>query len=145
MIERAPEIEQEMREAFQMMQRGDLDALMERTSTQSGVVMIGSDPGEWYEGRDEIQQAMSGMRGADRLEMPTSTLDSVEAYRDGDVGWAAVRGAWSLGGHSVPFRLTAVMHREDGTWKAVQNHASVGVPNSEMMNPMFQAAGTAAS
>jgi hypothetical protein len=145
MIERSPEVEQSMRDAFAMMQRRDIDALMVRTSSQSGVIMIGSDPEEWYAGRDAIEQ-MAREGGAEGTgEMPTSALDEIEGYREGDLGFANIRGTWTMGGSSVPFRLTTVVHLEDGEWKAVQSHASIGVPNSEMTNPMFQATGAAAS
>jgi SnoaL-like protein len=145
MIERSPEVEQSMRDAFAMMQRRDIEALMARTSSQPGVIMIGSDPDEWYAGRDAIEAMARDAGGGEGAEMPTSTMDEIEGYRDGDLGFANVRGTWTMGGTSVPFRLTTVVHLEDGEWKAVQSHASIGVPNSEMMNPMFQATGTAAS
>jgi hypothetical protein len=32
----------------------------------------------------------------------------------------------------VGFRLTLVFHREDGEWRAVPSHASLGVPNAEV-------------
>jgi hypothetical protein len=144
MIERSPEVEQSMREAFAMMQRGDIEGLVARTSSQPGVMMIGSDPTEWYAGREAIE-GMAREAAAGGSEMPTSTLDEIEGYRDGDLGFANIRGTWTMGGSSVPFRLTTVVHLEDGVWKAVQSHASIGVPNQEMMNPMFQAAGAAAS
>ena len=41
-------------------------------------------------------------------------------------------------GKRVPIRLTAVLHQEDGAWKALQSHASIGVPNDKMLDPMFQ-------
>jgi ketosteroid isomerase-like protein len=144
MIERSPEVEQSMRDAFAMMQRGDIAALLERTSTQPGVVMIGSDPEEWYVGREAIQR-MASEAAAAGGEIPRSSMDDIEGYREGDLGFATIRGTWTVGDTSVPFRLTAVVHLEDGEWKAVQNHASIGVPNTEMMNPMFQAEGAAAS
>jgi ketosteroid isomerase-like protein len=142
MIERSPEVEQSMREAFAMMQRGDIEGLVARTSSQPGVMMIGSDPTEWYAGREAIE-GMARDAAAAGSEMPTSAIDEIEGYREGDLGFANIRGTWSMGGSSVPFRLTTVVHLEDGAWKAVQSHASIGVPNEEMMNPMFQAAGAA--
>lgn len=145
MIERSPEVEQSMRDAFEMMQRRDIDALMARTSSQPGVIMIGSDPEEWYAGRAAIEAMAREATGGEAGDMPASTMDELEGYRDGDLGFANVRGTWTVGGTSVPFRLTTVVHLEDGEWKAVQSHASIGVPNSEMTNPMFQATGAAAS
>jgi len=53
------------------------------------------------------------------------------AYKEGSVGWISDRtAAWRLeDGTEVPFRLTAVFHKEDGDWKMVQAHTSVGVLN----------------
>jgi hypothetical protein len=31
-----------------------------------------------------------------------------------------------------------VLHQEDGDWKTVQTHASIGVPNEKMLDLMFQ-------
>jgi len=142
-IQRSPEIEQETREAFDLMHKGDLAGVIERMSAGPGLVMIGSDPDEWYEGREEIESVMGSMGDAEPSAMPSAALDSVEAYSDGDVGWATVRGTWKIGSSAVQFRMTAVLHREDGQWKNVHTHASIGVPNSEMMNPMLQGAGSA--
>ena len=53
-----------------------------------------------------------------------------DAYREGSVGWMGDRAAWRLqDGTEVPFRLTAIFHKENGDWKIVQFHTSVGVPN----------------
>jgi hypothetical protein len=35
-------------------------------------------------------------------------------------------------GQVVPFRLTAVFHREGQAWRMVQAHFSVGVPNERL-------------
>ena len=43
-----------------------------------------------------------------------------------------------MDGKRAPVRITAVLHQEDGDWKAVQTHASIGVPNDRMLDPMFQ-------
>ncbi len=145
MIERSPEVEQSMRDAFALMQRGDIEGLVARTSSQPGVMMIGSDPTEWYAGREAIEGMAREAAAGGGGDMPSSALDEIEGYRDGDLGFANIRGTWTIGGSSVPFRLTTVVHLEDGVWKAVQSHASIGVPNSEMMNPMFHAAGAATS
>jgi ketosteroid isomerase-like protein len=35
-------------------------------------------------------------------------------------------------GTEIEFRMTAVFHNENGQWKVVQQHASVGVPNEAL-------------
>jgi hypothetical protein len=50
--------------------------------------------------------------------------------------------AWAEGYEAlmrVAVRMTAVLHQDDGEWKAVQTHASIGVPNDRVLDPMFAA------
>lgn len=50
------------------------------------------------------------------------------------MGWTAERAAFVVpGSRQIPVRITAVYHQEDGEWKVVQSHASVGVPNQELV------------
>jgi hypothetical protein len=142
MAERAPEIEQLLRDTIGAMQRGDIDTIERRTSRDDCLVGIGSDASEWAEGyegnmrlwRESMPEDLSKMRSA---------LDDVAAYREGSVGWAAARGYFELDGKRVPVRLTMVVHEEDGEWKAVQSHASIGVPNERMFDATFQASAPA--
>jgi ketosteroid isomerase-like protein len=60
-------------------------------------------------------------------------IKELDAFVEGTVGWASSRFRWmSKDGSEIPMRWTAVFHREDGEWKMVQVHASVGVPNEEV-------------
>ena len=34
-------------------------------------------------------------------------------------------------GTEIPFRITGVYHQENGEWKVVQWHASIGISNEE--------------
>jgi hypothetical protein len=137
MPERSPEIEQVLRDTVDAMARSDLDEIGRRTSRDPCVVGIGSDPTEWSEGYDDLMRLMrdstpdAGLGG-------TVGLDDVKAFREGSVGWAAGHGYFEIDGKRVPVRITAVLHQEDGDWKAVQTHASIGVPNDRMLDPMFQ-------
>ena len=65
-------------------------------------------------------------------------LDDVKGFHEGSVGWAAGRGYFEMAGKRVSVRMTAVLHQEDGEWKAVQTHASIRVPNDRILDPMFQ-------
>ena len=56
------------------------------------------------------------------------------AYQEGTVGWIADRPTFTLpDGTMFSVRFTAVAHREDGQWKLVQAHTSVGVPNQQVV------------
>lgn len=55
---------------------------------------------------------------------------SIQAHSEGSVGWAADQPALVLpDGNEVPMRLTSVWRQEADTWKMVQFHLSIGIPN----------------
>ena len=57
-----------------------------------------------------------------------------EAYVEGTVGWGMPRPTLTLpNGKTLTPRWGAVFHQEDGQWKLVQLHASVGIPNEQLM------------
>ena len=58
----------------------------------------------------------------------------LQAYQEGNIGWVIDRDVsfWLLDGTQIPFRNMVVFHREDGEWKLVHEHASIGVRNEEM-------------
>jgi hypothetical protein len=138
MVERAPEIEELLRDTIGALERGDIETIERRTSREDCVVSIGSDPSEWGEGHDEVMRLWRESSTEGPLKV-RSGLDDVAAYREGSVGWAAGRGWFEVDGQRVPVRLTMVVREEDGGWKAVQSHASIGVPNKRMFDAMFQA------
>ncbi|MFZ0382867.1 MAG: nuclear transport factor 2 family protein [Solirubrobacteraceae bacterium] len=140
MPERSPEIEQVLRDTLDAMVRSDVDEIGRRTSRDAGVLSIGSDASEWAEGYDEIMRLFRESTPEGELGVRVG-LDDVKGFREGSVGWAAGHGYFEMDGRRVPVRLTAVLHQEDGDWKAVQSHASIGVPNEQMLDPMFQATG----
>jgi ketosteroid isomerase-like protein len=139
MPERSPEIEQVLRAILDAMVRSDLDEIGRRTSRDACVLSIGSDANEWAEGHDEIMRLFGESTPEGELGVRVG-LDDVKAFREGSVGWAAGHGYFEIGAQRVPVRLTAVLHQEDGDWKAVQSHASIAVPNEQMLDPMFQGA-----
>lgn len=57
----------------------------------------------------------------------------LQAYREGSVGWVIDRASFQLpDGTEVPFRNSAVFLQENGEWKVVHVHASIGVRNEEL-------------
>jgi hypothetical protein len=136
-LESSPEIEQVLRGTVDAMARSDLDEIGRLTSRDASVVGIGSDPTEWTEGYDDLMRLMRESTPDAGLGV-TVGLDDVKAFREGSVGWAAGHGYFEMDGKRVPVRITAVLHQEDGDWKSVQTHASIGVPNDRMSDPMFQ-------
>lgn len=127
-MQSAPELEGLVMRLYEAFSRGDADLMGQITSSQAGMVFIGTDPGEWFEDVASIQRMLQAQSGAGITVAP----GNIRAYREGTVGWVADAGAFKLpDGSEVPFRMTAVFHLEDGAWKLVQEHASIGVSNQE--------------
>ena len=62
----------------------------------------------------------------------------MSAFIEGTVGWVGDRATIQLpNGHILPIRVTSVFHQEDGVWKIVQHHVSIGVPNPEAIGKEF--------
>ena len=136
-MKRSPDIERLVRETSEAGMRGDAGPMLAATSKEPGVVMIGSDPNEWWDGHDAIVAAMQAEVEADGV---SGQVDEIVAYEEGDIGWATMRGTFIERDGRMPFRGTAVLRREDGDWRMVQAHASIGVPNDQMLNPALRAA-----
>ncbi len=138
MPESSVEIEQVLRDVVEAIANSDLDQIARRTSRDRCAIAIGSDPTEWTEGYDEIMRLM-GDSTPDAEVGITAGLDDVKGFAEGTVGWAAGHGYFEIEGKRVPVRITAVVHQENGEWKMVQTHASIGVPNERMLDPLFSA------
>lgn len=102
---------------------GSFDRLV---SQERDSMVIGTAPEEWLDDREQWRSAF-GMEGV-RLEAG----DALRGWEEGPVGWAADQPTFTLpDGSTIPTRLTAVMRQEDGDWKLVQAHFSVGVADEE--------------
>lgn len=108
---------------------GDVSFLDRHISTAAEVRGIGTDPEEWWAGGRLVavwKQQIEAMGGS----MPLAPGDP-EAYSEGSVGWVADRPMLKTPDGDVQLRFTAVFRREDGEWKIVQSHGSLGVANEE--------------
>jgi hypothetical protein len=64
----------------------------------------------------------------------TITPGEVLAHQQGSVGWLADRPTFTFAdGSAFRVRFTAVARLEQGVWKLVQSHTSVGVPNEDLV------------
>jgi ketosteroid isomerase-like protein len=112
---------------------GDLSFFDRHVSRQEGVVFVGTDSNEWWEGFGALREAIRAQVEAMGCEMQI-VAGGLQAYREGSIGWAIDRDAsFRLAdGTEIPFRNTVVFRREDGEWKLVHGHSSIGVRNEEM-------------
>lgn len=124
----------EIRELYvrfcEAMASGNTEFLDRLTSRQDGTLSIGTDPAEWWVGYDKVAAVFRAQLEAVGGAMPLIVGDP-QAYREGTVGWVADQPRFRLPTGDAPFRLTCLFHQEDGEWKLVQSHASIGVANQD--------------
>ncbi len=106
---------------------GDVASFDELVSQESATLIIGTSPGEWVTERERMRFGFEA-EGV-RLE----AKDPV-GYEEGSLGWVVDQPAFVFPDGSVmQTRLTAVMRQEEGRWKLVHMHLSVGVPDEQVV------------
>ena len=110
---------------------GDLGFVERHMSRQDGLLVIGTDAHDWWASYATAMQRYGAQVSEGRRGIPLIMGDP-QAYREGSVGWAADRVVIRLpDATEIPCRLTMVWHQENGCWKIVQSHLSIGVGNDE--------------
>jgi ketosteroid isomerase-like protein len=105
---------------------GDVDSFDDLVSRDAKLI-IGTAPGEWVETRDRMRFGFE----AEGLRLEA---EDPQAYEEGSLGWVVDRPTFVFpDGSAMQTRLTAVMRQEDGRWKLVHAHFSVGVPDDEVV------------
>jgi hypothetical protein len=128
-MEKSNELKNFILSGYKAMMNGDVGWWERHLSQSDGALMIGTDPDEWWSGYAAILRAIKpqveGMAGSIIEGDP-------QAYVEGTVGWYADSIEWKLpNGVVVSARVTGVCTKEDGEWKFLQSHFSIGVPNEE--------------
>jgi adenylate cyclase len=113
----------------------DVDAMQSLHSSSEWVRLIGSDRDEWSQGLDEAVEAWTRSQVEDdSWHVEDSSLLRIEAYENGDTGWAAVEQERTLvNGQVFIFRITMVFVLELYTWKIVQLHFSTPVADEQIL------------
>lgn len=119
---------------FEAVTEGDPSWLDRHLSRE--VLVVGTDPNEWL----DFEQASTLLKG-EVQEFGTMhlqvSIERAEGFREGSVGWGIAHPTITFpNGKSFSPRWSAVFHQEGGQWKAVQIHASLGVPNEELMKSL---------
>jgi SnoaL-like domain len=130
-MEPAPELCDPLQRYYAASTQGDTAFLAQLIARHPGALVVGTDAAEWWSGGEQIVTTWTAA-WRERGGLPVHA-SRPEAYRAGAVGWVADQAMWRLSnGQAVPFRLTAVFHREAQAWRMVQAHFSVGVPNEHL-------------
>jgi ketosteroid isomerase-like protein len=79
------------------------------------VVILGTDPGERYVGRDEVTQLLRADWSA--WGHVRFALDSTRISSAGDVAWVIAPASLTVGKRTVPLRFSAVLARDTVSWR----------------------------
>ncbi len=118
-----------MVQLYDGLSKGDLDAVDNIFSHTENLLVIGTDPHEWWHGYDSFiraHQAQFKQMGGSYFIEHGELIVNVE----GAIGWVGDKVTFHFkDGRSVPARVTCIFHLENGDWKIVQHHISIGVSN----------------
>jgi SnoaL-like protein len=129
-MERSEEVAGVIRAMFDAMGSGGGAAFDELLARDPGVLFLGTDAAEWWEGYETVSR-VAGQQ-LEEMQSIDVTLSEASGYAEGDVGWGSARVTYAMpGGGGNEIRFTGVFRREDGRWRLVQGHSSIGVPNEE--------------
>ena len=131
-MERSAEVEAAATAMLDAMQRGDAAAATGLMASDLSAV-IGTDDGEWWEGRDASTAAMAAQLEA--MGGFPLNVEHLRGYGAEGFGWFETRGSVAVDDGSVSVRMTGALRREADGWKFVQIHASVGTPNADLGMP----------
>jgi SnoaL-like domain len=124
-MEDSPAIRDTLLEFYERRSAGDPDAF-DRLMSRETKLHIGTGPGEWLEDVDRLRRGFSG------FPLTLEPGPRPKAWSEGSMGWAADEPMMSFGDVRIVTRLTAVFRQEEGAWKMVGAHFSVGVPDEEV-------------
>ncbi|WP_164658075.1 nuclear transport factor 2 family protein [Tropicibacter sp. Alg240-R139] len=127
----SPELKAVARRFFRAVRERDGKAMRNLLSRSAKLRFIGTAPNERWSG-----QSLRDGLAAHFNEAPPFLVDEEtygEAFEAGDTGWAIFERSIELQGTPVPvdFRFTLIFTMEDGTWKILHRHASIGKPNAD--------------
>jgi ketosteroid isomerase-like protein len=131
-VDRSPELEQLIAAWFAAVTNGDPSLVDAHVSPGDATRLIGSDPDEVFRGGAAVAEFLRGeVEGA--AGKVTFAPAGIEAFSEGTVGWATTSVTVTMpdGGYVTP-RWSSVFHLEDGVWRFVQTHASIGVANEDI-------------
>jgi class 3 adenylate cyclase/ketosteroid isomerase-like protein len=129
-VTRSPEIEAVARRVVAAYQTGDMETMANLVSPEATLRVLGFDADEWWAGPDEflkLRETQSVEIGKNHEE-----IHKVEAFEEGSFGWVTVFSTLVTPETETPLRHTAVLRLETGSWRVIQWHNSVPVPNQQI-------------
>jgi ketosteroid isomerase-like protein len=128
-MDRSAEVEAAATAMLDAMRRGDGAAAAGLMASDVSAV-IGTDDGEWWDGREAATTAVTAQLEA--LGGFPLDVEHLRGYGVEGFGWFETRGSLVVDDGSVSVRMTGALRHEDDGWKFLQIHASVGTPNADL-------------
>ena len=123
-----------LRTFYQRFSAHDPDGFAAIIASGPGVSVIGSAPGEGHDSRESWVSAYTDFIPEAGLRLEDGT--EPRGWEEGSVGFVVDEPRFVMpDGSFLPTRLTGVLHQEDGEWKVVHLHFSVGVPDEDALQP----------
>ena len=134
MVRESPEIAAVVRRIGEAWRVRDYETYSNLISNTPHFRGIGTDADEYWDTPEmflRIRQVQLAELDAQRgSEGPVErTLERIDAFEEGSVGWATMLYALHTPDRVVNIRATAVLVLEAGAWRVVQWHSSVPTPN----------------
>ncbi len=127
-MERSEEIRRVVERWTKAIAAGEDETILGRLSDDAGTLIVGTDPAEWWRGREA--RALWARQMEEVGPFPVRATE-IDAWEEGTVGWAGVKEQIDWEGGSFESRATYVLHLERGDWKVVHLHWSVPQPKQE--------------
>ncbi len=122
------EVRDAMLRFYDRLSASDVGSFDELVSQGPATLIIGTAPGEWVTERERMRF------GFETEGFRIEAGEDPAGYEEGSLSWFVDEPTFFFpDGSSMDTRLTAVMHQENGRWKLVHMHASVGVPDEEVV------------
>jgi SnoaL-like domain len=126
-MEQSAKVRETMLRFYDRLSAGDVESFDELVSREPATLVIGTAPGERANDR-------AGLRFGFEAEGVRIEAGDPLGYEEGSMGWVVDEPTFFFpDGSGMHTRLTAVMRWEDGRWKLVHMHVSVGVPDEEVV------------
>jgi hypothetical protein len=127
-MQQSAEVRDAMLRFYARLSASDVESFDELVSQEPATLVIGTAPGEWVTERAQLRY------GFETEGFRIEAGDEPAGYEEGSLGWFVEQPAFVFpDGSSMQTRLTAVMRQEDGHWRLVHMHVSVGVPDEEVV------------
>ena len=129
-MRRSAGVEAHVEQLYDVMRCGDLQ-MAEMLLSADLTVAIGTDEEEWdSDHASAVAGFVTQTREVGALHVQAG---SPRGYSDGVFGWFEDRALVTFAdGESAPLRVTGVARHENGRWRLIQVHTSIGLPNAEL-------------